>query len=78
VSRSYKRNPVVKDDKRNKRRYKRMASKAARRKSLCNGCAYKRVYDSWNINDYKYSLWRLMRKHYRPITVEDVRFFFNK
>jgi hypothetical protein len=78
MSRSYKRNPVVKDDKRNKRRDKRLASKAARHTICPNGCAYKRIYDSYNINDWKYSLWRLMRRHYRPITVEDVRFFWNK
>jgi len=78
MSRSYKHNPVVKDDKRNKRRDKRVASKAARRTICSNGCYYKRVYSSYNINDWKYSLWRLMLQNYRPITVEDIRFFFNK
>jgi len=76
MSRSYKRNPIVKDDKRNKRRDKRMASKAARRKSLCNGCMYKKVYNSYNINDHRLGLWWLgdISDYFKG----GIRFFYNK
>jgi hypothetical protein len=36
---------------------KRTASKAARRADLTDGNAYRRVFDSWNICDYKHAAW---------------------
>ena len=53
MSRSFKKNPINKDHFGGKYG-KRMASKAVRRKKTfaLSGGEYKKVYESWNINDY--------------------------
>lgn len=52
MSRSYKK-AIIKDENRYKRWHKRQASKKVRRtKHVGNGGNYKRVYPSWDINDY--------------------------
>jgi hypothetical protein len=50
MSRSYKKTPYVSD--KSDRWAKRQASKKARKADIGNGCAYKKVYCSWNIKDY--------------------------
>jgi hypothetical protein len=59
LSRSRRHSPVVTDQQRthNVKRVKRTASKAARRSDLPDGNAYRKVFNSWNICDYKSSLW---------------------
>ncbi len=55
MSRSYKRNPVVKDGK-SGRIGKRFANKKVRRYKgeIPNGKGYKKIYESWNIHDYAF------------------------
>ena len=59
MSRSRRRNPVITDQQRshNVRLTKRLASKAARRADLPDGKAYRRVFDPWEICDYKSAAW---------------------
>ena len=53
MSRSYKKHPFCKD--KNKKGAKRTANKKVRRtKDIPNGKAYKKVFESWNISDYKW------------------------
>jgi hypothetical protein len=80
MSRSYRHNPIVKDRNRNNQhKVKRWASKAARNcHILTNGNMYRKVFDSWRISDYWFSLWGWMKHDKRYITVEDVRMFWNK
>jgi len=61
MSRSYKRYTVVKDDERSRvpRRYKQktIANRTVRRtRGKLNGAKYKRVFNSWNICDWGYSM----------------------
>ena len=50
MSRSYRKNPIIKDRGRKKKKDKRFANKAVRRsKGVGNGKKYRRVYDSWEI-----------------------------
>lgn len=54
MSRSYKKNPVVKENLRYKKDMKRQANKAVRNaEDVSSGREYKKVFESWNINDYK-------------------------
>lgn len=58
MSRSRKNHPIVKDYSRSSTRdYKRFASKFIRRYTgiIIDGNHYRKLYDSWNIHDYKYS-----------------------
>ncbi len=57
MSKSYYKYPAIKDYGRGYSNWsKRQASKAVRRrKDIDNGRAYKKVYDSYNINDYKWA-----------------------
>ena len=57
MSRSYKHNAVMKDGNRSKKQDKRLANKAVRRTDLASGCAYKRVYNQYNICDYLCAEW---------------------
>ena len=56
MSRSWKHTPIIKDAK-EKRWWKRQASKAVRRTDVQDHGTYKKVYDSWKINDYKFEAW---------------------
>ncbi|WP_053957331.1 hypothetical protein [Inediibacterium massiliense] len=53
MSRSHKKIPIVKDSG-SKEWSKRQASKAVRRykKVIQNGSSYKKLFESWNINDF--------------------------
>ena len=56
MSRSYRKNPVVKDRYGSKalKFYKRLSNKKVRHSSgIHNHCSYKKVFDSWEIHDYK-------------------------
>ncbi len=55
MSRSRKKNPGFCD----RNPYcKRQANKRVRRtEGVYNGCLYKKLYNSWNIHDYKYLMW---------------------
>ena len=57
MSRSYKKNPVVKDKGKNEKRF---ANKKVRRtKNVPNGGAYKKVYNQYDICDYCWrTCWR--------------------
>jgi hypothetical protein len=51
---SYNRSPYIKD---HNRKHKRFANKRVRRHlNIPSGSSYKRIYQSWNICDYKW-LW---------------------
>lgn len=56
MSRSYKKYPFVKDKSGSKHGKKFANKKVRHAKNLPNGKAYKKVYESWDICDYKY-LW---------------------
>lgn len=78
MSRSEKRTPIVKDRSRNGQKYlKRQASKAARRSDIPNGAAYRKVYDSWRIHDWTWTLWSYV-KHDRHPNLNYLRFFWRK
>jgi len=75
MSRSYKKNPVVKD---NDRTSKRLANRAVRNRcGLSNGGCYKKVFNQYNICDWWMSLWGA-KSWTRAVTVEDIRVFWNK
>lgn len=53
MSRSCKKTPIIKDNRRGRRYFKRLANKRVRRESiLVSGNYYKKVYNSWDIYDY--------------------------
>lgn len=66
MSRSRRRNPVITDQQRghNVRFTKRLASKAARRADLPDGKAYRKVFDPWEICDYKSAAWAVRHDSY--------------
>ena len=61
MSRSYKKSPVMKDGNRSKKYDKRLANKAVRHADLTSGCAYKRVYNQYNICDFWCAEWKHSR-----------------
>jgi hypothetical protein len=84
MSRSYRKNPIrhCRPDK-SKRRNKRQASKEARRMDLANGANYKRSFDRHNIWDRTSNMYRIYKRettprHFAPLTVERLRFYWNK
>ena len=53
MSRSYKKNPVIKSESKAKGFWKREANKKVRHsKDVPSGRAFKKIGDSYNINDY--------------------------
>lgn len=56
MSRSYKKNAIVKDNGSRKKFHKRQANKVVKETDLASGSAYKKAYCSWNICDWK---WRV-------------------
>jgi len=58
MSRSYKKNPIIKDNGKGKKDMKAIANRAVRRKlndpeyEIADGKAYKKEFESWNIADY--------------------------
>lgn len=54
MSRSYKKNPFVKE--KNKRYWKRQANRRVRKTNCANGGFYKKLYNSWNITDWRFRL----------------------
>lgn len=71
MSRSYKRTPVLQDTYgcKTKKWSKRQASKAVRRyiNYIANGSAYKKIYCTWNICDYR------MREPWNVYTKKDYK-----
>jgi hypothetical protein len=57
MSRSHKKHLVQKDNGKSKRYNKKQANKAARHADLASGCAYKRVYNQYDICDYRCAEW---------------------
>ena len=54
MSRSYKKHPIITDHSKITRYKKREASKKVRRtKDIAKGNTYRKIYDPWNICDYK-------------------------
>ena len=55
MSRSYKKNPIYTDGRTpTPKKIKRIANKKVRHtKNLADGKAYRKVFESWNIHDYK-------------------------
>jgi len=85
MSRSIKRNPVIKSS--NKKGFwKRQANKKVRREDIDSGGQYKKVYNSYDINDYKFHLQALQKRdgiptyHYlkRRLTLDEIREFYKK
>ena len=56
MSRSYKHSPICPESKNKKWFFKRYANKVVRqfKGELANGKAYRRLYNSWDICDYKF------------------------
>lgn len=55
MSRSYKKNPGYTDHSKSTYKDKRFANKKVRKtKNISNGGAYRKVYESWNICDFKF------------------------
>jgi len=53
MSRSYKKTPIAKDNKRGRKYFKRLANKKVRKtKNISNGKEYKKVFNTWDIYDY--------------------------
>lgn len=53
MSRSYKKTPIVKDNIKTRKYYKRQANKLIRRSPLVfDGNYYRKIYNSWDIYDY--------------------------
>ena len=68
MSRSYLKTPIVKDNKRGRKKAKRQANKKVRNEiRLHSGNSYKKVFNTWNIYDYV-SYW----------SQEDATNFYNK
>ena len=83
MSRSYRHTPIVKIPCGPTKISKRLANKAARHKDIPSGCAYRKVYDSWNIFDYTCNFYRWYKRGKDrwtgyPPSMEDIRFFWNK
>lgn len=54
MSRSFKRTPIVKDNKRGRKYFKRHANKKIRKSNeVVGGRHYKKVYNTWNIYDQR-------------------------
>jgi hypothetical protein len=66
MSRSEKHTPIIKIACGPTRISKRLAAKKARHFDLSNGCNYKRVFDSWDIWDYRSNLYRNYDNHCNP------------
>jgi len=81
MSRSYKKVPLLKDPG-SKKWVKRQASKTVRRysKRLSHGGSYKKLYDTWNINDYYiYEPWNVeTQKEYKNAKYSWAKFYYCK
>ena len=69
MSRSYKKTPVIKDSD-NTKWVKRQATKSVRRYKgiLAKGSSYKKLFESWNICDYRF---------YEPWDIDNQIFYEN-
>jgi hypothetical protein len=56
MSRSYRKTPIVKDNGKHKQYAKRQANKKVRKSVCSNGCNYKKVFESWDVMDWKFRL----------------------
>ena len=58
MSRSYRKNPIIKDNGKSKKEMKSLANRKVRRKlndsdfNISNGNAYKKEFESWDIADF--------------------------
>ena len=58
MSRSYRKNPIIKDNGKSKKEMKSLANRKVRRKlndsdfNISNGKAYKKEFESWDIADF--------------------------
>lgn len=83
MSRSYKHTPIIKIARGPTKESKRLAAKRARHCDLSNGACYKRVFDSWDIFDWKSNFYRVYKRGRSrwtgfPPNMEDVRCYWNK
>ena len=68
MSRSRSKYPIKKDYGRNSTKiYKRFASKAIRKfkDSIVDGNSYRKIYNPYNIHDWKYSEWDPLNEWYK-------------
>lgn len=54
MSRSFRHTPMLKDSGRHKWFYKRQANKKVRKTDCSNGKFYKKVFESWDMCDWKF------------------------
>lgn len=83
MSRSYKKVPIIKD----RNPYcKKCANKKVRKEEIDDGSNYKKVYESYNICDYKFSLYNHIKIDGIPIyywnskkmTIEEINEYWRK
>lgn len=73
MSRSFKKCGVVKDGNRKKCYHKKQANKRTRvYTGLSDGCSYKRLYNQWEICDYKQAQWWIRDGTYYTIYPEEL------
>lgn len=76
MSRSYKKNPVIKDCTRG---MKKLANKRVRKHAVSNGNNYRKVFESWDIHDWKFKLWKLPKWLFgHNMSEEEIREFWGK
>jgi hypothetical protein len=85
MSCSEKHTPIIKVARGSTKISKRLAAKAARHCDLSNGCNYKRVFDSWDICDYRSNLYKNYDNHcnpksrwFAPLSPKVLRMYWNK
>lgn len=84
MSRSYKKNPIIKDNGKGKKDKKAIANSRVRNQLknedyiIANGCAYKKEYESWNIADYVFRFTEDEARHHYEEMSKDSKWFRDK
>lgn len=82
MSRSFKSNPIIKDNRRGRKKSKRQASKKVRKYKgeISDGQFYKKLYNTWDIYDYvshcTYEEWKTM--FYKNDSLYTIRYYNNE
>jgi hypothetical protein len=81
MSRSFKKTPMIKLD--NSSFGKKQANKRVRKFDIANGSSYKKLYESYDICDYKCNFYRTHGMTYdrlgqRPMTIEEINEYWRK
>jgi hypothetical protein len=77
MSRSFKHNPIIKDDTR-KKFGKKFANKKVRKIDLDSGNSYKKVYQSYDICDYSFGLYGCRKEDGIPIYYQGRKMSYNE